>query len=208
MKIYKFETRHEYMIGVVDDEGLDDPRFDRFYHGSKKEIITSELDGFYSSLSGHVKPEQVNEKLITNITLSTAGMCFDEKAMKALDNFWNDGCEFYPIKVYGKQYYALNMCRFLEDSLVYEKSIIKWVDEAKLIAWNIEKYEFVESKITEDIFSLRERRGFIYTSEKFKNACIEANLTGYDFLDIYDSDDKTIAYPFKSEDWRDLNEDL
>ncbi len=199
MRIYSIETQNK-VGGVVEHnyQGINDIRYMAKYVGSKKSIITDLIELQYEDIDGKIVTKETSEVKFVNIHSGLGGYYLDDKAYEMLNDLFDESVELYPAKSHIKEYRLLYVKDVLESSVDYAKSNIVWLDEEEKRAMMFEKYHFVKGIVEfKNIFRIQETGADLYVSEKFRQRCVDNNLTGIDFRLVYDSEDDSIEFPFE-----------
>lgn len=199
MKIYTLSLQNNIAELVARDyKGIEDKRFNSKYIGSKRNIITEEINLYYEDIDGNeIHEEEPNAKFV-NISYGRGVYYFDNKAYEVLKDLFDDSCEFYSAKTDLKEYKMLYVNKSLTKTFDYEKTQAKWSKAAPDKVIRFIKYSFNEDVVkNKHIFRIEELSVPLYVSDEFRQRCIDNNITGLDFRLVYDSDDDNIQFPFE-----------
>lgn len=178
--MYDYEhDKPEYLIAnSFELYGIDD--YD-FWKGEKikwdnRNTFYFEEDGIPTDYLAHVHPSAV--------VVSQKIKDILEKEIKVKN------VEFFPVPLKHKTsdkvingYYVINVLNILKDALDREKSVITILEADDVKVESIKEYCFYYDKIKEyDLFQLGD--GYIFISEKVKNAFEKAGVTGCDYGDV------------------------
>lgn len=124
-----------------------------------------------------------------SLYLSTGIQVLNKHAIKCLYNFLLKSTEILPIKYYKGDYYIVNVLKVLADCIDYNKSEYKRFKSSGRIMRFI-KFEFITENVKRhDIFKIDDlKRSHIFVSDNFRNAVIQNDLTGFKFIEVWDSE--------------------
>ncbi len=199
MRIYSIETQNK-VGGVVEHnyQGINDIRYMAKYVGSKKSIITDLIELQYEDIDGKIVTKETSEVKFVNIHSGLGGYYLDDKAYEMLNDLFDESVELYPAKSHIKEYKLLHVKDVLKNLVDYDKSKIKWLNKEEKRAMRFIKYYFDKEMIKDkQVFRIAELLTPLYVSEKFRQRCVDNNLTGIDFRLVYDSEDDSIEFPFE-----------
>ncbi len=199
MKIYRIEIQNGTATVVEQDyKDIDDIKYMRKYVGSKKNIITTLIELKYEDIDGNILLEVSEKNVFVNIPKGHGGWYLDNKAHGVLSDFFDESVELYHAKSHIEDYQLLYVKDVLKNSIEYTRSKIVWLSKEEKRAMMFEKYNFNEEIIKDkNIFRIQETGEDLYVSERFRQCCIDNNLTGIDFRLVYDSEDDSIEFPFE-----------
>lgn len=108
-----------------------------------------------------------------------------EKAVHTLRDFLEGKVEILPCEHDTGTYYAINIINVI-DCIDYEKADI---DQTKVVP-EITKYAFIQSLLEgEKIFKIPQYKVTkIYVTDEFRKRVLESNLTGFEFIELWDSE--------------------
>ncbi|MEK8127554.1 DUF1629 domain-containing protein [Paenibacillus filicis] len=112
-----------------------------------------------------------------------------KNALEKLVHFFEKNVEVLPYQFDDLECYAINVTNVI-DCIDYSKSIYDKYEGYDVIK-EIHKYSFQENLVlNENIFKIPEfRKTRIFVSESFKQAVEEAKLTGFQFIEVWDSEE-------------------
>ncbi len=199
MRIYTIQVQNDISAVVEQDyKDIHDIKYMRKYVGSKKNVIKDVIELKYEDIDGNILEIEKPSAKFGNIQSGFGGYYLDGKAYEMLNDLFDESVELYPAKSHIKEYKLLYVKDVLENSVDYDKSRIKWAKSVKNTVIRFIKYHFNEDLIEhKHIFRIRETGADLYVSEKFRQRCVDNNLTGIDFRLVYDSEDDDIEFPFE-----------
>ncbi|PEO88119.1 hypothetical protein CN571_15570 [Bacillus pseudomycoides] len=115
-----------------------------------------------------------------------------KKAKKFLESMLGDNVEFLPLirNVTGEVYYIINVLNAI-DAIDYEKAILKKLRSGLII--DFKKYAFLPNVLkNQTIFKVYLNEILhipsVFVSDVFRNAVLESDLTGFEFVEVWDSE--------------------
>ncbi|MGG5757918.1 imm11 family protein [Bacillus toyonensis] len=115
-----------------------------------------------------------------------------EKAKGVLEPLVGNNVEFLPLihKTTNEKYYAIHVLRVL-DALDINNTIFEKISSGLIIG--CEKFVFIPSVVQNEMFFKLYINGNIYpnyilVSDEFRNAALESDLKGFEFVEIWDSE--------------------
>ncbi|MDR6553771.1 imm11 family protein [Paenibacillus qinlingensis] len=153
-------------------------------------------DGFKGKpMKGDWKPIDVelidkSTKLYDFTGFGTAQPILNKKVFDALDPLIHDKVEYLPIVYEADKLCFVNILNVL-DCLDLNKAIVVRDEEYNIVT-AIKKYAFQEQLVKDEvIFKLPYFRGTHYfVTEKFRDAVIEHGLTGFEFEEVWNSEEE------------------
>ncbi|KEK20309.1 hypothetical protein BAMA_17905 [Bacillus manliponensis] len=115
-----------------------------------------------------------------------------EKAKQVLEPLVGNNVEFLPLihKTTNEKYYAIHILHVL-DALDINNTIFKKLSSGLIIG--CEKFVFIPSVVqNEMIFKVyinkRVHPNYFFVSDEFRNAVLESDLKGFEFVEVWDSE--------------------
>lgn len=111
----------------------------------------------------------------------------NQRGIDVLKEYFHGTTELLPLNYEKEPYFIINVVD-LVDCVDYEKSIVTRFDSGRIMGF--EKYVFIEEKIKDKhIFKIidePERAPFV--SDTFRNRVMDSGLTGFRFIEVWDSE--------------------
>jgi len=147
-----------------------------------------------SSVSDNWYPVSIinQERHQKKYDFSSVGFSFpvvSEAAIQVLNEIVEDKVEFLPVAHETESLFALNITNLL-DCIDFDQADVVLHEKYKVVD-DIKSYAFKLDMIAEEtIFKIPQFKGNtrIFVTDKFRDKVLEANLTGFEFEELWDSD--------------------
>jgi hypothetical protein len=171
------------------------------YLAVRDKYFPNEFDGSNISKWGDIQITLQNKKMRDTIYPGSGMVAFSEKAIEIMMPFLNGNVQILPLVHPTEKYYLLNITNII-DALDYNNSEIKRLRSGTMI--RVEQYVFKEDLIkNQDIFKIPYFTSFVYVSDSFRQAVIDNKLTGFNFIELWDSNEVNESELPEPQEWQD-----
>ncbi len=179
MKIYELESqanKYDYFV-IGDDKVVDQMLFDYKFDGNRVAHRWQPVK---------VKIDEKDERPCDKPTFSY-GPVFSRRALDILGDIIGSNVEILPLIYEKGDYYLINVINLL-DCINYEKA--QYIPFSSGRPMRFVQYSFKENLVKSvDIFKIVEfPKVTVFVSEKFKEVVTKNKLTGFKFIEVWDSE--------------------
>jgi hypothetical protein len=152
-----------------------------------RENVPEDFNGEFIEDWGDVYIKFKNQKKFDSIDFGPGKFAFSKKAVEVLKPLINEHVQILPLKHEKLDYYLINVTNLIE-GIDFEKSILDTLDNGRILG--VDEYVFKENAVKEvPIFKEPYFAGsHIYVSDLFRQTVIENKLTGFEFIELWDSE--------------------
>jgi hypothetical protein len=190
MKIYRLLTNYEN-TALWDN-----------YKNVKSQYFPNGFKGDFLHSWGEVEITFQNKKKRDSISSLSELPVFSEKAFKVLTPFLDNHIQVLPLKNPDLFYYAINVTNVI-DAIDYNLSDLEKLADGRTI--EIKNHVFKKQEvINQHIFKTPELPTlFVYVSDRFRQAVIDNRLSGFNFVELWDSEATNYKDCPEPIEWRD-----
>lgn len=135
----------------------------------------------WTPLPVHGRVNTTNDYPCVNLLIPA----FSKRAVEALQDMLLPNGELLPLVTRCGEYCAFNTTT-VEDILDHERSQIRWMDERHVVAFAINRFEFIETKLSGlSIFRIVELPTSVFVTNVFVDRVQERGLGGFHFLKVW-----------------------
>jgi hypothetical protein len=143
-----------------------------------------------------------SKKMRDTIHIGSGMVAFSEKAVEIMMPFLNGNVQILPLLHPIQKYYLLNVTNVI-DALDYNTSEFLKLRSGKMV--RVEQYAFKEDVVdNQDIFKIPYfTTSYVYVSDSFRQAVIDNKLTGFNFIELWDSNGVLESELPEPKEWQD-----
>lgn len=193
MKIYILRTSEEGSTCIYSDNNKSDllDMWRKYYQYTSNDNFIDDWDTYYFYLNNEINRNKIKQ----NIMRAHGGYFIaDDKAKVLIQSAFGEFIQFLEAvneEDLSAKYFLLYPVRSL-DALDIDKSECRFMDEEKRYISTIYKYIFKNDIEYYPVFKLklkdRVKKVPVYATDEFKNFIEENNITGFNFVEVYDSE--------------------
>jgi hypothetical protein len=172
------------------------------YLSDKEKYFSNGFDGSPIINWGEVLIDFENKKMRDFISSGPGMLAFSDKAVEFLMPFLEGNAQMLPVKHHTQNYKLINVTN-VKDAINYNISELKKIPTGRLIGIN--RFVFKEDVIKNQyIFKIPYFvTSYIFVSDSFRQAVIDNKLTGFDFVELWDSEASIEEEFMEPIEWKD-----
>jgi hypothetical protein len=151
----------------------------------REKYFPNDFNGSFISDWEDVNITFETKKMRDTIHIGSGMVAFSEKAVEIMMPFLNGNVQILPLVHPTQKYYLLNVTNVI-DALDYDNSEFLKLRSGKKV--KVKQYVFKEDfVINQDIFKIKQFTSDVYVSDRFRQSVIDNKLTGFNFIELWDS---------------------
>jgi hypothetical protein len=170
------------------------------YLAVRDKYFPNEFDGSNISKWGDIHITFQNKKMRDTVYPGSGMVAFSEKAIEIMKPFLTENVQILPLTHPNHKYYLLNVTNVI-DALDYDNSEFLKLRSGKKV--KVKQYVFKEDLVlNQDIFKIKQFTSDVYVSDRFRQSVIDNKLTGFNFIELWDSNEVNVSELPEPEEWQ------
>jgi hypothetical protein len=168
----------------------------------REKYFPNDFNGSFISDWEDVNITFETKKMRDTIHIGSGMVAFSEKAVEIMMPFLNGNVQILPLVHPTQKYYLLNVTNVI-DALDYDNSEFLKLRSGKMV--RVEQYVFKGNIVkNQNIFKIPHfTTSYVYVSDSFRQAVIDNKLTGFNFIELWDSNEVNESELPEPQEWQD-----